>query len=353
MNKKSVLSTLFVIATLLNVAVMPVFGSSADHTLNNENGIVYTETQLNALYAKYSITENDIKFAKGELPNMLKGTILCREKRVIVTEDGKPLEGMKKGVDYDIIISESKMLNIIEKAEATYINKWGVDPSNPKIDIVDGIAIPTEEVKKLVKSNQIKVSDSPVESAINDKLVSITSVSSNPKAVSNVIYLHVYPAKDSGHTPGSSSNYYSYTIDASERFENFGIAINRVWHYNFWDASDVASADSSSDLLADLKDDSSYVRDSSNDIVLGWVDYMDNNGRAYLNGAYSVCATSAAGVDWPHDSIVQHEISHNFGANDQNSLFHPTCIMNYVYAYTGTDVWCTSCANTVRYGIFH
>lgn len=66
--------------------------------------------------------------------------------------------------------------------------------------------------------------------------------------------------------------------------------------------------------------DCSYIRDSDNDIVLGWVYLLDHNGRAYRNGAYSVCAVQAGGVDWPHDSIVQHEISHNFGALDQGNI---------------------------------
>ncbi len=341
MNMKYGICTILAAIVLMSVSMLPAMGSS-----ESKNNIDYTETELQDLYVKYEITENDIKFANGELPNYLDGTILKGEKKVLVTEDGKPLEDMKEGVDYDIVISESEMLDIIERAEMEYISKYGVDPSNPTIDMVDGKAIPTEEVKMLVKNKSIKLDDSLMSSDIEK---SVLSVSSNPKAVNGNIYVHVYPAKDSNHAPTES--YYTDTIDASERFEGFGITVNRVWHYNYWDASDVSSTYSSSDVLADLKEDCAYIRDSSNDIVLGWVKYLDNNGRAYINGAYGVCATTATGVDWPHDSIVQHEISHNFGASDQNSVSHPTCIMNYAYAYAGTNVWCTSCSNTVDYGI--
>jgi hypothetical protein len=204
------------------------------------------------------------------------------------------------------------MLGIIEKAKKDYIEKYGVDPENPKIDIVNGIAIPTEEVKKLVENYSIELTGSPISSIIEEKIL---RVSSNPKAVDDKIYLHVYPAKDNDHEP--SQSYYSDTVDASERFEDFGINAYTMWHYNCWDASDISPTDSSSAALSDLRQDCAYIRDSSNDIVLGWVDYLDNNGRAYIDGAYSVCAVSASGVDWPHDSIVQHEISHNFGALDQ------------------------------------
>ena len=110
-----------------------------------------------------------------------------------------------------------------------------------------------------------------------------------------------------------------------------------------------------SNILDDLIDDCSYIRDSDNDIVLGWVDLLDHNGIAKGDGPYSLCAVEASGVDWPHDSIVQHEISHNFGALDQGTYIneHPECIMNYNWAYFGTNIWCSDCANDVQYGIDH
>ncbi|MPM77852.1 hypothetical protein SDC9_124860 [bioreactor metagenome] len=83
---------------------------------------------------------------------------------------------------------------------------------------------------------------------------------------------------------------------------------------------------------------------------------MDHNGRAWKcdtqpYGLFAICADTADGVDWPHDSIVQHEVSHNFHAVDQDSASHPTCIMNEAYAYADTYIWCTSCGNTVHNGI--
>jgi len=134
----------------------------------------------------------------------------------------------------------------------------------------------------------------------------------------------------------------------------FGIG-TLVWHYDIWDASDEVPAYNASNILEDLMDDCSYIRDSDNDIVLGWVDLLDHNGVAYRDGPYSLCAVEASGVDWPHDSIVQHEISHNFGALDQGTYIneHPECIMNYNWAYFGTNIWCSDCANDVQYGIDH
>ena len=120
---------------------------------------------------------------------------------------------------------------------------------------------------------------------------------------------------------------------------------------NYWDASDVSPPDNSSKLLRDLAEDTGGLRDDyndrnpSNDIVIGWVKYADHNGIAYCNGFFSVAVTDAQWGwwgDWPHDSIAQHEISHNFNAGEGGVYpwEHPTCIMNYCHARLGTDVWC-------------
>ncbi|WP_269851089.1 hypothetical protein [Methanosarcina horonobensis] len=56
--------------------------------LFNED-ISYTDEELQELYEEYNITENDLKFARGELPNYLEGTIFQSNLRVIVSETGE------------------------------------------------------------------------------------------------------------------------------------------------------------------------------------------------------------------------------------------------------------------------
>ncbi|MDW7727715.1 MAG: hypothetical protein SCH70_11515 [Candidatus Methanoperedens sp.] len=85
---------------------------------------------------KYNITENDIKFARGELPHFIEGTIL----------DGNTMTGG---------ISTNESLAIEEEARKRYIEKYGVDPANPKVDEVYGILLPVEEVKRLVKIGRL------------------------------------------------------------------------------------------------------------------------------------------------------------------------------------------------------
>ena len=147
MKKKFGIGTLLLAIFLVGMAFVPAANAETEKNSNEvstENSITYTDAELQDLYIKYNISENDIKFARGELPNFLNETILSGDIKVIVTEDGKPLENMKEGIDYDMIISESEMLSIVKQAEQDYFDKYGVDPSNPKIDIVDGKAIPTE-----------------------------------------------------------------------------------------------------------------------------------------------------------------------------------------------------------------
>lgn len=112
--------------------------------------VSYTDAEMQELYEKYNITENDIKFARGELPHYLEGTVFQSDLRVLVTETGEPPEGSKEGVDYDVVLSEQEMSNMMEEARAAYIEKYGVDPANPKLDEVKGYLIPTQEAGKLV-----------------------------------------------------------------------------------------------------------------------------------------------------------------------------------------------------------
>ena len=114
------------------------------------NGIAYTMDELLDLYRKYNITENELRFAMNELPNPLEGTLLDGKHNVIVTETGELPEGMKKGDT--IVISVEEAIAIEKEARERYIEKYGVDPGDSKIDVANGISFPVEEVKRLMES---------------------------------------------------------------------------------------------------------------------------------------------------------------------------------------------------------
>jgi hypothetical protein len=146
-----------VITTAIIILIISIAFIAAINGKTGNNELYYTDKELQTLYEKYNITENDIKFAKGELPNYLEGTILYNSSKIVVAnEDGIPDENMIHGVDYDIIISEKEMFDIIENAKSHYIEKYGVDPENPKLDSVDGYLLPVQEVNRLVFQQNIR-----------------------------------------------------------------------------------------------------------------------------------------------------------------------------------------------------
>ena len=257
---------------------------------------------------------------------------------------------------HPIVIRTDEMLAIMEDASVWYIEKYGVDPANPKVDVVDGFPLPKEEVERLVKSGKIKdLGDAEPLAGTRG------GPSEGPHAINGEIWAHIFIAEDDRHEPTGYIGIPTY--DALSRFDTeFGVDMKLHWYINFWNASDVNPADNTSAALNDLHDDVSWVREADNDIVIGWLHDMDHNGMAYSDGMwdlnedgvidfapYCVCSDTASGVDWPHDSIVQHEVSHLFDVRDQGRWWweHPECIMNYWYAYRGTNVWCDNCSATV------
>ncbi|AKB31153.1 hypothetical protein MSSIH_0463 [Methanosarcina siciliae HI350] len=329
-----------------------------------ENSISYTDAELQDLYIKYNISENDIKFANDELPNYLEGTILRSDKRVVASDTGRPHEGMIKGENYDLLITTEEMFNIIDNARQKYMELYGVDPGNPKLEKVNGYLIPKEEVKKLVEKGTLSYGSEDVIELETEPKTS-TRVTTNPYAINDAIDVHVFVATDSTHAPTES--FQQDTVNALSRFEDFGIDVYLWWYWNSWDASDVSPSWDASAVLNDLEDDESWVRYSASDLVLGWAHELNHNGiaRVYTlsdgtlrGGAYSVCTDTvyASSIEWPHDSIVQHEISHNFDAEEGGTFKyqHPAeCIMNYEWAYEGTNIWCSSCSNVVNNGIWN
>lgn len=327
---------------------------SSDDGVMTETNLTFTTTELNDLYKKYNISENDLKFAKNELPNYLEGTILNSDQIVIATENGLPPADLPKENNCKII-SHKEMSDIMKEARAKYIQKYGVDPANPKIDIINGYSIPTQEAENLVSSGKLVLQEA--NDSVEETPESLTAtVGSNPCAINGEIATKVFPAKDSRHAPTED------TVDGTRNgympfmYPNFAIyTTGYTYYWNVWDASNIQTPNNTSQALADLRSDTSSYRTADNILVLGWAHNMDHNGRAYRNWAFALCSDTADGLDWPHRQLVQHETSHNFGALDQGyyAWEHPECIMNYMWAYGGTTIWCTSCKNTVNYELFH
>ena len=323
-----------------------------------------TKEELQQIYRKYDITENDIKFAKGELPHYLEGTILY-DKKVVVLESLELLEDevirnaiMKLKPDY--IITKEEQFIIIEKARKEYIKRFGVDPANPKVEIVNGVPLPREYVKELIKSGKLSLKGFEEENLINNN--NIEGSAEGPQAINGEIYVYIVEAKDDewGHKPDGINWLYG-TYDAVDRFEDeFGVDIITMVYWNSWDLSDVSPPDDSVEALKDFVEDFGYLVNPpiDNKVVIGWTDLLDHNGIAVRNGFHSVGSENPYHPpwwpDWPDDSVAQHELSHNFNAYDQGTWCweHPECIMNHCWAYLGTDKWCDDCWHRVFINIW-
>lgn len=137
-----------IIVALILIAIATIIITTTN--IQESSSLHYTDEELQALYEKYNITENDLKYAKGELPPL---TITENDSRVIATDDGLPPEDLVQGVDYDIIYTQAEWRIMIEKAKNEYIEKYGVDPSNPKLDFVGGYYLPIQEIDRLAETS--------------------------------------------------------------------------------------------------------------------------------------------------------------------------------------------------------
>ena len=102
------ISALLIAALLSGV----VFASSvsedgskiSDGAINNIE--IAWSGDLQDLYRRYNVSENDVLFVKNDLHHYLDGTILNKDTVVIATETGEPPEGLREGEDCEIVISK-------------------------------------------------------------------------------------------------------------------------------------------------------------------------------------------------------------------------------------------------------
>jgi hypothetical protein len=320
-----------------------------------------TAKELKTLYEKYNISDNDIKFAKGQLPYYLEGylpdsyVVMGRTANGTVEDwiDPKAVEHFRKiGV---AVLNASEFLAIREKARKAFIEKYGVDPHNPKVVMVGGIPVPKEYAKEFAKKYAGGYLDGGLSQDVKLQQFEVMSskAASGPQIKNGALYLWIVEAM--GDDQPTNTDYFDATLDAYDRFQvfNSGAALN--WYFlDFWDASDVTS-EKLSDYLEDLAKDMGGWRswyndgDPQNDIMIGWIKSVDDKycGYAYINGFYSVGVTESGHYTcWliPLDIVAQHEISHNFKAEDSTYCWeHDPCIMNYCWVTLGANTWCDLC----------
>jgi hypothetical protein len=282
------------------------------------------------------VNENEILFARRELPHYLNETVLNGDTRVTVTPSGERPPQMDPQ-NTDETLSTREYRQILDSAINEYIDKFGVDPGAPKVQIIDGEPYTNEETQKLVERETIHPGKVESEQSV---------VTHSPHPIDGTVRVHILEAADEKHQPHEA--WYDDSAEAWDRFSRFGPDSRVSVHYGHWKPE--GKGEKSKQLLKNLKKTQSDKQEDDSSLVAGWVDHADHNGRARVDGFYSVNATSADLVDWPHDSIFQHELSHNFGATHGNNTLgctDPPCIMNYASAKFHETEWCDGCHSDV------
>jgi len=250
--------------------------------------------------------------------------------------------------EYDLIIPLSFAVGEFARLiDAEYKEKHGYLPEETGIT---PNSITKEELKEMIEEGKVKIEDAPTATDFEPP----GDPNVPPYEINGKIYVDVYPALDDAHAP--SSGWMSAVISAIIPFEDeFGVDMIAIWYTNVWDASDVG--DNIYNLCDDLKED--LPNPATNHVRQGWVDNSNNhNGVAdKVGGHYSVCVQvpGFGYANWPDDSIAQHEISHNFDAQDghkSGGQCTDSCIMDYWDAFWGTDEWCSYHWDIVNAGVW-
>jgi len=289
-------------------------------------------------------------------PEELK--MLVEKGAVVVATNAPEKEAIQRlsklKVKYDLLVSSDLAVEMEKLMADEYKKKYGYHPD--EVGITPD-KVTKEELRRMVEEGRIKLENDVVYASGQVEILANPGDPLSPPYASpnGQIWVDVFPAKDPGHAPAAGSNLNDVLAGTTPFKNEFGVSMVIYEWYNVWDASDVGT--NASDMLEDLDQDITAFFNNNIEyyqVVMGWVYQMDHNGIAYLDGHFSVCAERPSldsnAVNWPDDSVVQHELSHNFGALDHTTI--ADCIMDYFDAFFGTDKWCTNCWNIVNANVW-
>lgn len=316
-----------------------VNSTSTEDAISMDEVLIQGSPLINDVFRDGQMTDEELK----ELYN--KGA------KVVIVEDIKDKRAINhiKAIapDYDLILPGDLAVKLDRIMAAEYKEKHGYLPEEIGIS-PDNIT--REELEKLVEEG--KVGDAPpiISNLTTDDFEPPGDPNHPPYELNEIIYVDVHLASDADHRP-SATKYYDVKA-ATDRFEDeFGV-IMCVSQLTDWDASDVD--DNIYNLYDDFTED--FPNPGTNQVLQGWVDNSTgHNGLGALDGHHSVCAEYCEDqLNWPDDKLSQHELSHNFDAQDgHKSGGNCTwlCIMDYRDVLF-TDGWCSYHWDIVNAGVW-
>ncbi len=264
--------------------------------------------------------------------------------KILVAENSEVAELLKKlHPDYDLIISGDMASKLDKKLKEGFKKKYGYLPEEV------GRRLSDDEVRELAAEGKLELDKACF---AGGKGCSGPGNPYNPPYAdeNGKIYVLTYSASDDQHAPAGGVHWDDVVAGTWPFERDFGVDIIRGGCYNCWDASGVDN--NLVNLIGDLRNDVDYG--TYNTVVIGWVRYgSDYKGYADIDGHYSVIAESFY-IPFPNDAVVQHEVSHNFDAEDGKCTDQCSgeCVMNSFYVFLGTDKWCDHHRFIVRQGVW-
>ena len=277
------------------------------------------------------------------LPYWLEGTILDGNTRVLIIMNGNMTEGIDPN-EYDVIISFDEALAIESDARAEYIEIYGVDPlANINPVTYNEVTWPTGNIAQEQNASPPEQepdyipSSYPSPHTINGKLILFVTLPINKWKPSSPIYCGMMSVLG---------------FDAFHEY-NCVYELSTFIDMSHWDADDVGFGWDLGGLLDDLAEDMrNWVNEPSeqNRIYVGWVSIENARwGLANLGDHFSVVNALAMYEIPPLGTIVTHEISHNFHADDHDWWWPlPMCVMHYLWVALHYKGWCSDCHNVIQ-----
>lgn len=305
---------------------------------------IITLLVLVPITAGFQVNNEDYNTTVEKLPYYLEGTVLDGSLRVIITEDGEPLQDLDPSL-YDLTLSFDEEQKIINNARQKYISTFGIDPLKTEEDDKTSFRknIILEFIDDLSNHFQKKT-------YVQEEIINLNSNLRWPHQIDGKLILLFVPASDTESMPPNIEQLWTQSQIGFKRFERFGVKTETVKMLGIWDASDVPSK-TSGEYLWDLMEDCGSYRTADNMVMMGWTKTFSDKyaGRSSWEGI----AIGRAEAKTKAHALTQHELSHCFGAPDHGWVppmyIFPLCIMNYLWVSLGImNIWCDSCKDTIN-----
>lgn len=323
------------------------------------------------IYKDYGITENDIKFAKGELPYFLEGTILDGSRTVVTA----PAEERNKITSSNVVTITPQQRKILSDVFARrFIEKYGVNPLQRKLQWMEGRLLPREFVgKKLQNALAQAAGRQDLTQSLNTSEDYSALFDPSPLGAAEMIKRGIGASEDRSdvfqrtidgyqspvvksfsnkkirlcvwlHGSNTPQNDVVPYVEEAARYFESTIQIDEVVPVYIDGEWSGGSNYDNSRYLESLKNHTPnssvpYADDYYN-VHIGMAEKLKRNGLADVNtwwctGAMRPKKDGEATWDWPNDNLIIHEVMHCFNCGHHKCYWAEKCPMDYANSAFG------------------